>query len=137
METALMSHTAQCACGSAAIEVAGESVAHGVCHCDNCKRRTGSAFGISVYFRKRDIVRIAGELTLYALHNKARNEDQERHFCTKCGTTLYWHSSTYPDFVGIAGGCFAGEALGEPNINSSSSKKLSWVTVPSAWRVME
>jgi len=132
-----MSLVARCACSNASIEVSGDVLAHAVCHCDNCKRRTGSAFGVSAYFRKRDVVSTSGELTRYALHNKARNEDQERYFCKNCGTTLYWYSSTYPDFVGIAGGCFASDALGEPSINSSSSKKLPWVAVPSAWRKTE
>lgn len=135
MET--KSHTARCACGACSIEVSGTPLAHAVCHCDNCKRRTGSAFGVSLYFRKQDVASVKGDMTLYALHNSARNEDQERFFCKTCGTTLYWHSSSYPDFVGIAGGCFAREVPGEPNINASPSKKLAWVAIPESWRVTE
>lgn len=132
-----MPRIARCACNSAAISVAGEYVAYAVCHCDNCKKRTGSAFGISAYFRKSDVVSIEGETTTYALHNAKRNEDQERHFCKKCGTTLFWYMSTYPEFVGIAGGCFTDEPLGEPKINASASKKLPWVAVPDHWQVSE
>jgi hypothetical protein len=39
--------TATCACGQATISVNALATMHGVCHCPNCKRRTGSAFGIS------------------------------------------------------------------------------------------
>lgn len=42
-----MVRTATCCCGQTSIEVSGEPVFHCVCHCDNCKRRTGSAFGVS------------------------------------------------------------------------------------------
>ena len=41
-----MVRRAVCCCGQATIEVEGEPAIHAVCHCDNCKRRTGSAFGI-------------------------------------------------------------------------------------------
>jgi hypothetical protein len=131
-----MPNAARCACGSTKISVSGDLVAHAVCHCDNCKQRTGSAFGISAYFRRSDVTSIEGEMAVYSLHNEKRNEDQERHFCKKCGTTLFWYMSRYPDFIGIAGGCFT-EPLGEPKINSSASKKLSWVVIPEHWQLSE
>jgi hypothetical protein len=131
-----MPNSAKCACGSARISVSGEMLAHAVCHCDNCKRRTGSAFGLSVYFRKCDVIGIEGETLVYALHNQQRNEDQQRHFCKQCGTTLFWYVSRYPDFIGIAGGCFT-ESLGEPKLSSSSASKLPWVVVPDHWQLSE
>ena len=132
-----MKRVARCACNATAITIDGELVAHAVCHCDNCKKRTGSAFGISAYFRKSDVAGIDGETVIYALHNAKRNEDKERHFCKRCGTTLYWYSSTYPEYIGIAGGCFTDEPLGEPKINASYSKKLAWVAVPEHWQLSE
>ena len=48
--------TATCACGQASITVNARPTMHGVCHCTNCKRRTGSAFGISAYFDKSAVV---------------------------------------------------------------------------------
>ena len=130
-----MTITATCACGACSIGVSGTPVAHAVCHCDNCKRRTGSAFGLSAYFRNKDVVSIDGETTVYALHNKHRSEDQERFFCKKCGSTLYWRTTSYPDFVGIAAGCFPRDTLGEPTLSASSSEKLPWVAIPESWRV--
>jgi len=130
-----MNRVAKCACGSASLTVSGEPVAHSVCHCNNCKKRTGSAFGISAYFPKLAIVAMQGTTTLYPLHNVVRGDDQERHFCSRCGTTLYWYLSTLPELIGIAGGCFADDPLGEPDITASHSEKWEWVTVPSTWRV--
>ena len=90
---------------------------------------------MGAYFAKQAVAGIEGATNVYAFHNAARNEDQRRHFCSKCGTTLFWYSSSLPELVGIAGGCFADEPLGEPSITASHSKKLPWVTVPSTWRV--
>jgi len=39
-----MSRTPSCACGQASITVDSNPQMHGVCHCANCKRRTGGAF---------------------------------------------------------------------------------------------
>lgn len=80
---------------------------------------------------------MAGETNVYAFHNQSQDHDQERHFCKRCGTTLYWHTSTLPEVVGIAGGCFADDPLGEPDMAVSAAKQMSWVTLPGTWRVSE
>jgi hypothetical protein len=130
-----MQRTARCACGQASITVNADPEMHGVCHCTNCKRRTGSAFGISSYFPKSSVVEIAGATTIYAFHLASQKHDQERHFCSKCGTTLYWYLSTAPLLVGIAAGCFADGELPEPNYSVTHRKKESWVTLPPSWKV--
>ncbi len=103
---------------------------HGVCHCTNCKRRTGSAFGISTYFDKTAVVETTGETKVYAFHHAAQNHDQERHFCANCGTTLFWFLSAAPASVGIAGGCFADSLLPEPTYSVTDRKRLPWVSLP-------
>jgi hypothetical protein len=107
----------------------------GVCHCNNCKRRTGSAFGISAYFDRSAVVRQEGRTSVYSFHHAAQNHDQHRHFCSKCGTTLFWYVSTLPDMIGIAGGCFAERGLGEPTYSVSDDKREPWIALPSQWQV--
>jgi len=60
-----MQRTARCACGSASVSVRGEPTQHGVCHCTNCMRRTGSALGVSTYFQKSQVEGKTGEMRLY------------------------------------------------------------------------
>jgi hypothetical protein len=127
--------TARCACQRAEITVCGEPEMHGVCHCSNCKRRTGSAFGISAYFPKVNVMEKKGEMRVFAFRHAAQNHDQARHFCTHCGTTLYWTISTLPDLIGIAGGCFAGCApLSPPTMSVQDDDCVEWVTLPQAWK---
>lgn len=129
--------TATCACGQASITVSARPRMLGVCHCTNCKRRTGSAFGISAYFERSDVVSRLGETEVYAFHHAARNHDQERHFCKRCGTTLFWFISTMPEQIGIAGGCFAEPGLPEPAYSVADRKREPWVTLPSHWKTVE
>ncbi len=109
-----MTRTARCACGSATITVEGDPEMYGLCHCANCKQRTGSAFGMSSYFRREAEISRSGDFSVYAFHHAAADHDQARHFCARCGTTLLWFISSMPDHIGIAAGCFGEEALGEP-----------------------
>ena len=115
----------------------GEPSIYGVCHCTDCKRRTGSAFGISSYFKKSEVLAKAGETKVYAFHHVAQNHDQERHFCSKCGTTLYWYNSALPELVGIAAGCFGEGLPGEPRLSVTHSKKYAWVGLPNTWRTVQ
>ncbi|MFN5723326.1 MAG: GFA family protein [Betaproteobacteria bacterium] len=124
------SFTATCACGAVQLSLNSPPTDHGVCHCTNCKRRTGSAFGISMYFARSAVTSQTGETTVYRLHNRAHNHDQERHFCSRCGTTLFWFVSTLPDAIGVAGGCFADAPLGVPTYSTNDRKIESWITLP-------
>ncbi|HEV2169369.1 MAG TPA: GFA family protein, partial [Candidatus Binatus sp.] len=74
-----------------------------LCHCDSCKRRTGSAFGWSAYFADAQVLRTIGDLKIYAISTPA---PAQRSFCTNCGSTLFWKADIMPGYVGIAAGCF-------------------------------
>jgi hypothetical protein len=126
--------TATCACGQASITVRAAPKMLGACHCTNCKRRTGSAFGVSAYFERSAVVARGGETQIYAFRHAAQDHDQERHFCKVCGTTLFWYISTLPEQIGIAGGCFAEQGLPEPTYSVADQKREAWVTLPSHWR---
>jgi hypothetical protein len=126
--------TATCACRSASITVNAPPSLLGVCHCTNCKRRTGSAFGISAYFEREAVVDRQGTTRVYAFHHKDLGHDQERHFCALCGTTLFWFVSTMPSRIGIAGGCFEDGALPEPDASLKDHQRLPWVTLPGTWQ---
>jgi hypothetical protein len=129
-----MSRTAECACGRARITVLGEPSIYGVCHCTNCKRRTGSAFGISSYFRRGDVVVIEGEFSVYSFHHAAQDHDQDRHFCRACGTTLYWYNSALPELIGVSAGCFGENPPGEPQLSATHAKRYAWNGLPESWR---
>ena len=127
--------TATCACGQASITVNSRPTMLGVCHCTNCKRRTGSAFGISAYFEKTSVVSQRGETKTYTFWHKAQSNEQVRHFCSNCGTTLFWFVSTLPESIGVAGGCFAEQGLPEPTYSVTDRKREAWLSLPHNWKV--
>jgi hypothetical protein len=134
-----MTREARCCCGACAIQVRGEPEINAVCHCRDCQRRTGSAFGWSVYFRNHDVTATIGAFRTFSPAGKTPGaghaEWQERVFCGKCGTTLSWRSSDYEGLTGIAGGCFTeGAPLPAPTITVGNQTRCAWVTLPAEWK---
>jgi hypothetical protein len=101
-----------------------------ICHCDNCKRRTGSAFGWSVYYREDEVTARGALAATYA--SVSASGPAERHFCRNCGTTVYWRASVFPGLVGVAGG--AVEGIGEPTLSASEAGKCAWLGLPDGWQ---
>src|SRR5262249_3441243 len=113
--------------------VEGEPVLNGICHCTSCRRRTGSAFGWSAYFPDDKIGAKNGELRVYAKEGPA---GYDRFFCARCGTTLFWKSFGFlPECTGIAGGCFAGDPLGAPNLSAQDADRCVWLELPKDWLI--
>jgi len=79
---------ASCACRAFTIKFAGDPQIVSICNCTECQRRTGSAFGISAFFEKSQIIERSGDKSVFK-----RSADSGRalslHFCPTCGTTLY------------------------------------------------
>lgn len=132
-----MNRTAQCCCGQLSIDVKGEPETYGICHCNNCKKRTGSAFGISSYFNNENVLAKIGEAGCYSLQNLEQNHRQKRYFCKNCGTTLFWSVSSNPNVLGIAGGCFTDSPLGEPAYSASHANICAWLSIPDNWQKSE
>jgi hypothetical protein len=120
--------TAKCCCGACAIEVTGAPVVNALCHCANCKRRTGSAIGWSVYVNDSQVAGKTGDVRCYSIGDR-----QQRWFCATCGTTLFWKVAVQPGRTGIAGGCF-GDDLPAPEATVSNNGRCAWIGLPPEWR---
>ena len=128
---------ARCACGACSVALLDAPKVSCICHCSNCKRRTGSAFGMSSYYLEAALGERAGELAVYAFRHPEEGYDEERYFCKQCGTTLYWRSSHRPHVVGIAGGCLPEDDEAAPSASYSTSGRLAWVTLPARCEALE
>lgn len=124
-----MNNKAKCCCGSAIVEIEGKPEISAVCHCDDCKKRTGSAFGWSVYVQKEAFKHIAGNLSAYVIEKSEQYGKQERYFCEVCGTTLFWKASSVSHLIGIAGGCFEAKESVLPQGQANTDSKLCWVNL--------
>ena len=126
-----MTRKASCCCGACSVEVQGDPELNALCHCSNCKRRTGSAFGWSTYFADERVLSRSGKLSAYRIDGA---NPQRRWFCAACGTTLLWQVERWPGRTGIAGGCFLDPPLPEPTATVSNAGRCAWLGLPADLR---
>lgn len=127
----MVERTAGCACAQTSLTAQGDPVLYGLCHCNNCQRRTGSAFGMNAYFPDDRVLAPQGEFLCYVVEGE---KDQHRYFCARCGTTLYWKSGWLQDWTGVAAGCFRDNPLPEPGLTVANDTRQPWLSLPVDWK---
>jgi hypothetical protein len=120
---------ASCSCGALCVHASGEPLRVSICHCLECQRRTGSAFGVQARFPKAS-VRIDGASTAYTRKGDSGG-DITFHFCPTCGSTVWYELPTrFPDAIGIAVGAFADPSFATPRFSVYEARKHAWVALP-------
>jgi hypothetical protein len=120
---------ATCACGQLRLTCEGEPVRVSVCHCLECQRRTGSAFGVQAWFRRGGVTKIEGRATQFSrVADSGRRVDFR--FCPACGSTVYWEAEAVPDLIPVAVGAFADPKFPPPEISVWERRRHPWSIVP-------
>ena len=122
-------HEGGCLCGAVRYRVTGNPNVVWVCHCNFCKRRTGSAFGISAYFDEA-AVQIRGELKAYQYRSDESNRWLKTEFCPTCGTTVTATIEALPGARCIYGGTFDEPDWIKPNAHAWTRSALHWMAFP-------
>lgn len=90
--------TGQCLCGAVTMTVQNVPATFNACHCDMCRRWTGSRF-LSVYVAQADVT-LTGRDTITIANT---SDWAERAFCNACGTPLWYHIKG-SDHLGLSAG---------------------------------
>lgn len=122
------SRKASCSCGQLRVACAGDPVRISICHCLECQRRTGSVFGAQARFPRAQAT-IIGTTTAYRRGADSGN-DIVFHFCPRCGSTVYWEPSAFPDLIAIATGMFADPGFPAPRFSVYERRRHPWVAAP-------
>jgi hypothetical protein len=123
-----MSRTASCSCGQLSIDVEGEPLGVGVCHCLACQRRTGSVFAALAAFAPP--YRITGTATEYVRVGGHGAQFRFR-FCPVCGTSVFHTEEGYEgSSVSVAVGAFADPTFPAPQDSVYDCRRHSWVQLP-------
>ncbi|WP_205793138.1 GFA family protein [Pontivivens nitratireducens] len=97
-----MSLTGGCQCGAIRYEIHGEPLGFARCHCTDCQRQSGSAFGLSLYVAPGDVV-WTGEMSQWN-DVAASGRKVIRDFCPTCGTRLMNRRAEGGDFLSLKAG---------------------------------
>jgi hypothetical protein len=99
-----------------------------ICHCLECQRRTGSAFGVQARFRREDVVAEGRSSTFTRAGDSGARATF--HFCPTCGSAVYWEPETMPELVLVAVGAFADPSFSLPSVSVYEGRKHPWVALP-------
>ncbi|MFP6743198.1 MAG: GFA family protein [Alphaproteobacteria bacterium] len=83
-------HSGGCMCGAVRFRGEGAPVRVGLCHCETCRRNTGTMFLTFAVFPRDRLVIEAGETGYLQSSPEGR-----RHFCRDCGSPVFseWSDS--------------------------------------------
>jgi hypothetical protein len=121
---------ATCHCGQLRLQVDGDPFVVSICHCLDCQRRTGSAFGVQAGFRA-DQVQVAGR---FADFTRTSDEEDRKehvfHFCPDCGSQVFYTEPTESDLIVVSVGAFADPSFPPPTESSYDHRRHHWVALP-------
>lgn len=121
----MVTRTAKCACGRLSAGCEGEPELVSLCHCLECQRRTGAPYGIAAFF-DRSAVSPSGCSTVFERSSDAGYR-VTHHFCSTCGSTVYWYPERMPDWIAVAVGAFADPAFPAPSRSVHLERRHHWL----------
>ncbi len=120
--------TASCRCGQLKATVTGEPVRVSVCHCLNCKKRSGSAFAVQARWPV-DRVMIEGWSKSFVKVADSGNR-ATFHFCPECGSDVHYsNEGVFEDLVAIPLGAFDDPFFLTPSFSVWEERKHEWVEI--------
>ena len=128
MSNAVSGH---CLCGHIAYEYVGSVGPATYCHCEDCRRHTGSAFNVGVRLSAAAFHLKGGKPGSFTKQAESGNE-LTRHFCPKCGSPIYTSSPAHPEYVYVTGG-----TIDDPTVVRPTHQNWMASSVPWAWIAKE
>jgi hypothetical protein len=120
--------TASCRCGQLSVSVTGDPVRVSVCHCLNCKKRSGSAFAAQARWPAEHVV-ITGESKTFVKAGDA-GTPATFHFCPECGSDVYYViNGDYDGLIAIPVGAFDDPFPFPPDYSVYEGRKHAWVEI--------
>jgi hypothetical protein len=124
----MTNRTASCRCGQLKATATGDPVRVSVCHCLNCKKRSGSAFAAHARW-PADQVEIEGRSKSF---EKVANSGNRAtfHFCPDCGSDVHYENhGKFDGLVAIPLGAFDDPYFLKPDYSVWEERKHDWVEI--------
>ena len=117
----------KCLCGNVTYKCHAEPTVIFNCHCEDCRRATGSVFGTNL-FVPEDELEIFGEVSSYS-HTADSGSTMTKRFCSNCGSLLFGNNSAKNNVVSIRAGTVDQLDLIKPVVNVFMDSKISSTSI--------
>ena len=123
-----------CQCGAVRYRIKGKPFDLAVCHCIECQRQSGSAFGMSLAVLAPSFELVSGELNSFGVTcDSGRNKTCA--FCRACGTRIY--HQTDKRALSVKAGTLDDTSHLEPTAHYWTKRKQPWVIIPAGIKCVE
>jgi hypothetical protein len=116
--------TGSCLCHKVQYVIKGEIKSVVNCHCNKCKKMTGSAFAAIAVVAEQHLEITAGQ---DQLRSYAISEGSTKHFCGSCGSPIYNAHVKYPGHYMLQVGTLDDPAGVTPAVNIFCESMLPWL----------
>lgn len=113
-----------CLCGAVRYTCSGEPVMAGHCHCEDCRRSSGTGHSSHLAVPETSVV-LEGETKGYARPADSGNI-VTRHFCPTCGAALYSTNSGMPGMMFLRASSLDDLEAFKPQMHVYTSRSASW-----------
>ena len=117
-----------CQCGFVRHQFEGEPLGTAVCHCTECQRQSGSAFGMSLIIRKEALRLLRGTLKTYT-----RTADSGHvvagAFCPECGVRIYNEPRWLDGIFTLKPGTLDDTSFLRPTMEVWTKRKHNWLEI--------
>lgn len=128
--------TGGCVCGAVRYEVKpGFRMKPYACHCTDCQKRTGSAFGVQMGIVESDLI-LLGEL-ITGTFRQPSGVVATYYACTKCLSKIYVLNSERPGFANIRAGSLDNSSDLNPVVHFWTRSKQLWIAIPEGVPTLE
>ena len=116
-----------CQCGTVRYRIEGTPLDLAVCHCTECQRQSGSAFGMSLAIRAADFHVVSGVLKSFTvLCDSGRTKTCT--FCPDFGTRIYHQTDSRR--MSVKAGTLDDRTDLRPDAHYWTTRKQAWVIIP-------
>jgi len=116
----------KCLCEGVRFEISGRLGPLGYCHCSQCRRASGSAFGANADARRDEFKWLGGEELVREYES---SPDTIRAFCSRCGSPLYKRSNAKPDVIRIRLGSLEEDPGVRARVHVYVADKAPWYEI--------
>jgi hypothetical protein len=128
-------YTGGCQCGSVRYVLTAEPIRVGACHCRECQRQSGSAFGMFMPVKK-DSLTVTGPTKQVTRKADSGNEVSGV-FCPECGVRIYHVLKSTPDVVSLKPGTLDDTRWLRPELFIWMKSAQGWLPAPDGVKALE
>ena len=111
-----------CYCGAVSFDIDGDCDWVGHCHCESCRRASGSVMTTFAEFKKEQVI-----FTGDAPQQYSSGDGVTRGFCGKCGSPVFYDNVGDPGLINIQLGLFDDINQLPAQDHSFRNEKANWL----------